>query len=582
MLLELSIKDFAIIESLSIGFGPGLNIFTGETGAGKSIILDAIALILGDRASNELIREGREEAQVQALFDISGQRKSINGVLSEAGIEPADELIIKRVVQRAGRNRIYINGSLATLVTLTEIGRRLIDIYGQSEHTSLTRPEEHIEVLDSFGGFPALRSYMAQTCKEYGAARKELDTLLSEARSASEKKDYLSFQLNELTEADLKPGEEEALKKGKEKLAASGKLRSAAEEAHEAIYSSAGSVTERLGSIARSLKELSSIDPKLSDVAGRIEASLFDMEDAGVFLRDYASSIEADPEALEAAADRLDFIGRLRKKYGGTIEEIIERKDKLEKELSIIENLDFRQAELEARVKASHDKALKAAEGLTDARKAASRELESRIDEELSTLGMKGAAFEVSIEPELFPDGTARLTEKGAERVSFMIATNKGEGLKPLARIASGGELSRIMLAMKSIIASGRVPTMIFDEIDTGVSGSIAQVVGLKLKEVSRTNQVLCITHLPQVAAFADRHFAVSKAQQGGRTTTSVAEIAGDERVGHISLMLGGLKVTDTTRKHASELIEAAGSLSKKKSQPQPKKQAQTVREEKK
>ena len=306
------------------------------------------------------------------------------------------------------------------------------------------------------------------------------------------------------------------------------------------------------------------------------------MEDAGVFLRDYASSIEADPEALEAAADRLDFIGRLRKKYGGTIEEIIERKDKLEKELSIIENLDFRQAELEARVKASHDKALKAAEGLTDARKAASRELESRIDEELSTLGMKGAAFEVSIEPELFPDGTARLTEKGAERVSFMIATNKGEGLKPLARIASGGELSRIMLAMKSIIASGRVPTMIFDEIDTGVSGSIAQVVGLKLKEVSRTNQVLCITHLPQVAAFADRHFAVSKTQQGGRTTTSVAEIAGDERVGHISLMLGGLKVTDTTRKHASELIEAAGSLSKKKSQPQTKKQAQTVREGKK
>src|SRR3989304_1125999 len=579
MLLELSIKDFAIIESLSIAFGPGLNIFTGETGAGKSIILDAIALILGDRASNEIIREGREEAQVQALFDISGLRKTIDGALTEAGIEPAAELIIKRVVQRAGRNRIYINGSLATLVTLTEIGRRRLGLYGQSEHTSLTRPEEHIEVLDSFGGFSGLRAYMAECFREYGAARKDLDTLMLDSKSASEKKDYLAFQLKELVEAGLKPGEEEALKKDRERLAASGKLRSATEEAHEAIYSGTGSVTERLGSVARSLKELSAIDPRLSDVAGRIEASLFDMEDAGGFLRDYASSVEADPDALEAAEDRLDLIGRIRKKYGGTVEEIIEKREKFEGELSVIENLDFRQAELEAKVKAAFEKALKAATGLTDARKAAAKELEAKIDGELSTLGMKGAAFEVSIEPELSADGTARLTEKGAERVSFMIAANRGEGMKPLARVASGGELSRIMLAMKSVIASGRVPTMIFDEIDTGVSGSTAQVVGLKLKEVSRTNQVLCITHLPQVAAFADRHFAVSKSAQGGRTITKVAEISGDERVEHISAMLGGLKVTDTTRKHAAELIEAAGSLSKKKAQPQPKKQAQTVGE---
>lgn len=579
MLLELSIKDFAIIESLSIGFGPGLNIFTGETGAGKSIILDAIALILGDRASGELIREGRDEAQVEALFDISGQRKSIDSVLTEAGIEPGYELIIKRVVQRAGRNRIYINGSLATLVTLTEIGRRLIDIYGQSEHTSLTRPEEHVEVLDSFGGFSALRAYMSECYREYVQARKELDGLLLEARSAGEKKDYLAFQLKELTEAGLKPGEEEALRKERERLAASGRLRTAAEEAHEAIYSGRGSVTERLGTAARTLKELSSIDPKLSDVAARIEASLFEMEDAGVFLRDYASSIEADPDAMEAADERLDLIGRLRKKYGGTVEEIIAKEEKLEKELSAIEDLDFKQVELDARVAATHDKAQKAAAGLTDARKVAAKELETKIDEELSTLGMKGAAFEVSIEPELNPDGTPRLTEKGAERVSFMIATNRGEGLKPLARIASGGELSRIMLAMKSIIASGRVPTMIFDEIDTGVSGSIAQVMGLKLKEVSRTNQVLCITHLPQVAAFGDRHFAVSKAAQAGRTITKVAEISGEERVEHISAMLGGLKVTDTTRKHASELIEAAGSLSKNKAQPQPRKQAQPPRD---
>jgi len=566
MLLELSIKDFAIIDSLRIGFGEGLNIFTGETGAGKSIIMDALCLILGDRATVETIRDGSEEAQVEALFDIADARsKGLESVLAEAGIDSSGELVIKRVVQRAGRNRIYINGSLATLVTLTEVGRRLIDIYGQSEHQSLARPEEHIELLDSFGALSGLRAHMAGSYREYSAARKELDTLLQDASVAAEKKDFLAFQLGELNDAALKPSEEETLRKDKERLQNSGKLGSVTAEAEKEIYSDSGSITERLGSMVKALKELSSIDPALSDVAKSIEESMVSLEDSGAFLRDYSSSIEADPDALEAVSDRLDLIGRLRKKHACTLDELIGKRDGLEAELKLLENAEFRAGELEARVKAAKARAQKAAEALSDARKSAAGELEALIEGELKTLGMKSAVFEVSIDADAGHDGDMKLTEKGFDRVSFFIATNKGEGLKPLAKIASGGELSRIMLAMKSVMASGRVPTLIFDEIDTGVSGSIAQAVGAKLKDVSKANQVLCITHLPQVAAFADRHFVVAKKAAGGRTVTTVAEVAGEARVEEISNMLGGLKVTDTTRKHASELIEAAFNMSGKR-----------------
>jgi DNA repair protein RecN (Recombination protein N) len=476
--------------------------------------------------------------------------------------------VIKRVVQRAGRNRIYINGALATLVTLTEVGRRLIDIYGQSEHQSLTRPEEHMELLDSFASLGPMRSHMADVYREYSAARKELDSLAQDSKNTADKRDFLSYQLKELAEADLKPGEEEALKHDRERLQNAGKLGAVTEEAERAIYSDSGSITERLGAISKALKDLSTIDQALLDAAKSIEECVVSLEDTGAFLRDYSSSIEADPEALEAAADRLDLIGKLRKKHGGSLEDLIARKDALEGELRLLDNIEFRAGELEARVKALKGKAEEVARHLTEARKTAASELETLIEGELTTLGMKGVVFEAAVDADAGHDGGPRLTEKGGDRVSFFIATNKGEGLKPLARIASGGELSRIMLAMKSVMATGRVSTLIFDEIDTGVSGAIAQVVGLKLKDVSKGSQVLCITHLPQVAAFADRHFVVSKKTVSGRTVTSVAEAAGDDRVDEISGMLGGLKVTDTTRKHAAELIEAARGMSSKRKAP--------------
>lgn len=565
MLLELSIRNFAIIENLAVSFGRGLNIFTGETGAGKSIIIDAIALVLGDRATNEIIRTSEEEAQVEALFD-SSANKAVKRVLEEAGIEHSDSLIIKRIIQRSGRNKIYINGSLATLVTLTEVGRRLIDICGQSEHQSLTRPEEHAEVLDSFGSYPELRSRMADAYRVYLDAKKDLDRHSQDSKNISERRDMLQFITKELGEAGLRQGEEEELTKDRERLRHAEKLKSAAQNAEKVMYSESGSVCEKLGSVIKHIKDAAALDERLAGTAGALEGSLFSIEEAARELRSYAEGIEHDPDALEKLESRLDRIHKLKKKYSMTVAELIDKQSAAAGELSNLENSSERLKGLEAALKEARDKAAAAAEVLGAARKKAAAELKARIEKELQSLGMKGAAFEVALDKDKYPDGTPRFGEKGYERVSFNIAPNKGEGAKPLARIASGGELSRIMLAMKRAVAEGRVPTIVFDEVDAGVGGSTAQVVGQKLKEVSRSHQVICVTHLPQITAFADTHYAVDKhAAPGGRTVTSVKELKGDERIEQISWMLAGTKVTDVTRKHARELVETAASIAGKR-----------------
>jgi DNA repair protein RecN (Recombination protein N) len=561
MLIELSIKDFAIIDSLNISFGPGLNIFTGETGAGKSIILDAISLVLGDRASNEIIRASAEEAHVEAMFDVAAY-KGIDKVLSEAGIVHSENLVIKRVVQRAGRNKIYINGSLATLVTLTEVGRRLIDIYGQNEHQSLTRPEEHVEALDSFGGFQKERVEMAEAYRSYVAVRKELDDISRESKDVSERRDSLTFQLKEIAEASLKDEEDAEVQKELERLKNSEKIRSAATEAERAIYSEAGSISERLGFLIKNLKGAASFDDKLTGTVEALETGLYQLEDAAAFLRRYSESVETDASRLDELGARLDLLNRLKRKYGPALKDVIQKRLTLDTELSGLSGQEERAKELASLLASAKEKASALAEGLSKARKAAAAELEKKIEKELSDLGMKGAVFNAMMEPERSPDGTPRFNEKGADRVVFYISANPGEEVKPLARIASGGELSRIMLAMKSVTSVGRVPTLVFDEIDTGVGGAMAQVVGLKLKEVSKRHQVLCITHLPQIAAFADKHYSVTKKSSSGKTVTSVRELNGSEKVEEISSLLGGMKVTDVTRKHATELIEAAESLS--------------------
>jgi DNA repair protein RecN (Recombination protein N) len=569
MLQELRIKNLAIIDNLSVVFGPGLNIFTGETGAGKSIIIDAISLILGDRASNDMIRTSADEAEVEALFDLSGASAPLRGikaVLDEAGIAQSESLIIKRVINKSGRNRIYINGSLATLVTLTEVGRRLIDICGQSEHQSLTRPEEHIEALDSFGGFLKLREDMAGAYKAYYSLKKGHEALIHDAGGLASRRETLAFQSKEIEDAALRPGMEAELLKEKERLKGAEKIKAAAMNADKIIYSDTGSAVERLGAVVKSLKEVSGLDDKIAKSLQAIEASVYQLEDAGTFLRDYARSVESDPQALDELGEKLDKISRLKKKDGATVEAILEKKAEFDSQLAGLVNYEERLKVMEASLKQARELAEEVSSKLTAKRVEAAKSFKGKIEDELKSLAMKGTVFEVRLETDKNHDGAPRLGEKGVDRVSFYISPNPGEELRPLAKIASGGELSRLMLSMKKAATAGRVSTLVFDEIDAGIGGSAAQAVGLKLKEVSAGHQVICITHLPQIAAFADTHFAVVKqTAQGGRTTTSVRQLKEDEITGHIADMLGGVKVTDVTRKHASELIELAGKLTKKK-----------------
>ncbi len=564
MLLELAIRDFAIIEDLRIAFCPGLNIFTGETGAGKSIIMDALSLILGDRASVELIRSGAEEAQVEAAFDVKG-RGMIAEALKQAGMAVSDELIVKRVVQRNGRNKVYINGSLAPLSTLAGVGRSLIDICSQGEHETLKSTETHVELLDSSGDYQGLKREAAEAYGHYAGLRKRLDALLLGKGNLDEKRDMLCFRLKEIEDAGLKPGEDIELKREKEILRNSERLKSASCMAEETLYSGAGSITERLGEALKTLKDVAAFDDALGEVIPAIEGSLFSLEDAAMFLRAYADKKEHDPERLDFIEERLELISRLKKKHGETVDLIIKKGVEIEAELAGIEHMDEDIKAVEKDLQLARAAAEDMAKRLSSERAKAAKALKRNIEKELDGLGIKAAKFEARVEKDADNEGNMRLSENGADRVAFLISTNPGEPLLPLERVASGGELSRIMLAMKGLIAGGGVETLVFDEIDAGVGGSVAQVVGLKLKETSLKNQVICITHLPQIAAFADRHFCVLKrTTRQGRTVTDVTELRGEGRIEHLCLMLGGMKVTDAIRKGATELVESARDLSLK------------------
>ncbi len=559
MLLELKVKNLAIIDELSLATGPGLNVLTGESGAGKSILIDAITLILGDRAGAEIIRDGTEEATVEALFDMPDDAE-LSAKLEEAGIETSENLIIKRVRHISGRNKAYINGSLTTLMVLSEIGRYLVDIYGQSEHQSLTRPESHVELLDSFGGHGKLRQEMASAYWKWASIKKELDGLRIRIKSGSEDRELLQFQSEEIGQAALKPGEEEELKKAHKRLKNAEKIKGLANGAERAIYSDSSSIVERIGIISNALKEAASVDGELGKTGERLASIVFELEDSAEVLRNLGNRDGTDPARLEELEARLDMIIKLKRKYGATIEEILRKKKDIDTTLGSIEDFKGMTKALEERLVVASDEISIAALTLSGARNEKASSLKEGMEAELTELGMSGAIFEVLIESEASPDGTARYTERGSDRVSFLISTNPGEKVKPLAKIASGGELSRIMLAMKSLSTKGRVETLVFDEVDTGVGGAMSDVVAKKLLKVSMLHQVFCITHLPQIAAYADRHYRVIKGQNAeGRTVTMVKYLSSKEREDDISRMLGGPSITETTRLHAKELLKLAG-----------------------
>ena len=551
MLTDISIKNFAIIDSLQISFGSGLNILTGETGAGKSIIIDAVNLVLGGRASADLIRSGAEEASVEALFDVTAQ-PGIIAFLEQSGIVAGDELLLKRIISRSGKNRIFINGSLATLASLAETACRLINIYGQHESQTLLKIDNHLQMLDSYASLNEVKADFAATYRSCKKIRERLAALESGARDAERQKDLLSYQLDEIRKAGLIPGEDEGLERELNLLLHSEKLLFKTQSAFELLYGAEASALGTLGEVRGALTEAAAIDTFLQPLSEAVSSAFLQLEDAALSLRDYSSRIESDPLRIQAVQDRLDLIRKLKKKYGETIEAIIAVSDAIAAELLTLADADLSREELDT--EAERLQVLMGQKGgeLSAGRKGAAERLRKALEAEVHQLAMKHASFSVKIDPLPEP------RDSGFEKVEFLFSPNPGEEPKPLAKIASGGELSRIMLAMKQLHPESDVPTLVFDEVDTGIGGATSSMVGKKLKSVASRQQVLCITHLPQVAVYADSHYLVAKYVADGRTHTSLKLLSGSEQVDEVARMLGGITITDKSREHAAEMIEAA------------------------
>jgi len=559
MLLELNIKDLAIIDELSLELGSGLSVFTGETGAGKSIIIDAIDLVLGGRASTELVRSSRDEARVEAVFDVSGLF-GVSALLDEAGLPTEENLFIKRIVSRSGRSRIFINGSIASATLLATLGRLLIDVYGQSEHQALTKVEEHIDMLDDFGGLQSMKVAMAGLYQSWSTARRDLDKVQAEIKKAAEDQELLEFQSGEIEEAALIGGEEDELTREHGRLKNAERILKTAEEGSSMLYGADGAVLEKLGRLVGELKELARYDKELGSLGERLESAAFEVEDVATTLRDYGRTLELDPTRLLEIEDRLDLIIKLKRKYGDTIRDVLNKKQEIDDRLLSITDSEGRKNELEAELAALTKEVTEFSVKLTKAREKAAKALKKGIETELAGLGMKGTIFQVDIERIGSSDDVYSFSATGSDKVCFMIATNKGEELKMLSKVASGGELSRIMLAMKGITSRGLVPTLIFDEVDTGIGALMSKVVGAKLKDLSTTHQTLCITHMAQIAAFAGNHYLVEKSENSeGRVVSGVRKLSEQEHLERIAWMLGGDEPTGTTLKHAREMVGAAG-----------------------
>jgi len=556
MLIELRIKNFAIIDELSLSFSKGFNILSGETGAGKSIILSAVHLLLGDKATEEWIRSSEEEANVEALFDLSGNSEIREKIKEKAphlqGTGEEDSLLIRRVISRFGRGKVFINGNLSTLGVLSEVGEGLLSIYGQHEHQTLQRVETHLDILDEFGGLVGLREEFQKQYVEFVSLSEEVQKIREEKEKKAKERDLMAFQSKEIEASGIQIGEEESLKEDRILLTHAKKLMDFAVAAEEALYSEEGSAIERVQNVLTRCREAAAIDPFLSQPLKALESILIQLQEAALALRDYSRRVEINPTRLEEIEDRLEQIDRLKRKYGPTVEDVLSLKQKIDEALKSFTSGEERLSRLEGLLGPLRKTLDDLGERLSGERKKVALELKKSVERELNSLGMKKTIFEIQMEP-------APLSPRGVDRVEFLISPNVGEEVKPLAKIASGGELSRIMLAMKRILAKvGGRQVLIFDEVDSGIGGAMAEVVGKKLKELSRHHQVICVTHLPQIACFADQHHSVRKEVKSGRTITSVDRLDKGSIVDEIARMLGGVKVTEKTKAHAREMVESA------------------------
>ncbi len=555
MLQECSIRNLAVIESVHVQFSKGFHVLTGETGAGKSMIIDALSLIIGGRGSAELVRHGAEKAEIECVFELHDDHP-VWDVLRQFGYEASDDnqLLLRREITAQGKSSSRINGRLANLSLLKAIGEHLVNIHGQHEHQSLLRTERHLEWLDLYAGDdiqPLLGQYR-QLYQQYEQVSRQLQELRKSGQETLQLLDLYKFQLQEIEEASLNLSEDELLEQEKRKLSNAEKLFESVSESYEKINQHA---LDLIGDAMKRMSEAAAYDPsRLQPIADRIQSAYYQLEDAAHELRGYRDEIEFNPERLQEIEMRLDLLNQLKRKYGQTIEEILTYAENIKKELDLLDNKEENIEALERQTEQLRAELTDRAKVLSSLRQEASKRLAEQIEAELADLEMKQARFQVQIDTDF-----NRLSINGCDKAEFLISANPGEPLRPLHKIASGGELSRIMLALKSIFARiDRIPVLVFDEVDTGVSGRAAQAIAEKLSNLARHCQVFSITHLPQVASMADIHFEIRKETKQNRTHTVVELLDGRNRVLELARMLGGAEVTETTEHHAKEMLDMA------------------------
>ena len=560
MLLELRLENYAVIDHLAVEFAPGLNLLTGETGAGKSILIDALALLMGDKASPDVIRFGADRAVVSAVFEVEGgAEKLVANILEDNGLDSEDENLILRREISTGKGRAFINNQPATVSVLKQLAPYLASIHAQSESLLSFDGEVRLALLDSFAGT------QLEPAAEAFAGWKQIRDKIAELEQGEQDRlrlvDLWTFQKHEIDYAKLHGGEDERLEAEKRVLANAERIYNSAMQAFDLLYEGSASTSATLRSAQKHLEELIRYEPKFREALASLESARINVEDVGVSLRDYAGGIEASPEHLAEIEDRLALLDRLKHKYGPTLEDVIELGVQVSQKLSEIENKDDILRGLRKQLATATDTYLQLSRAVSKKRYEAAKKLEKLVESEINELSMK-AHFHIAVSG---TDDETNWTSAGFDQVEYRISTNPGEPMHPLDQIASGGEMSRVMLALKATVeagphnkkASGAQRTLIFDEIDAGIGGRAAEAVGKKMKALARTSQVLCVTHLPQIATFADHHYLIEKKRAGERTKTSVRKIAGPERTEEVARMISGAKLTESSLKHAEQMLKA-------------------------
>jgi DNA repair protein RecN (Recombination protein N) len=555
MLAQLTIRNFALIDSVTLEFERGFNVLTGETGAGKSILIDAITAALGARGGGELVRTGADRASIEAVFEVGDYSLPAVREWAEDGL-----VILAREISAAGRSSFRINGRMCTASTAREVAADLIDIHGQHDHQSLLHPDRHVEFLDAWAGkeIGALRRRVQELYAEMRSARKELESLLTGERERAHQLDLYRFQLEEIDAAKLTAGEDDELTGDRSRLANAEKLLAAASAARAALDGAEVSAVDLLGAAARDLETIAALDEQAGPIGDLLETAVTAAQEAATELRSYQDGIEFNPERLEQVQERLELYRALKKKYGDTVEEILAYRETIAESLDRLSHSEERREELEQRFASLAAELDGAAAALFRARSKEAERFQELIARHLADLNMAGTRFAAELQP---PSPAAEAWDRGLPavigRAEFLISANPGEPLRPLARIASGGEMSRVMLALKTVMAGSHPIALIFDEIDAGVGGKAAEALGAKMAELSLSNQVLCVTHLPQIASMASRHLQVRKEAAGERTVVHVRSLEGEARVGELARMLGGSEAT--AAQHARELLAASG-----------------------